>query len=153
MKRLTLNNKIIEDTLHVELIGSIDEDADLSEIIESKADKVHFNFNQIELINSCGIREWINFLDKLNCSLITYESCPQIIIEQINMVHGFIRPGSRLISFYAPYYCPKCDEESKMHILTENIKNKKAPKVNCPHCQEEMEFDALETSYFNFLGK
>jgi len=153
VKRLTINKKLTDGVLNVQLIGSIDEDADLSEILETKASHINFDFNQVELINSCGIREWIKFLDLLSCESVQYENCPQIIIEQINMVHGFIRPGSRLKSFYAPYYCEECDQERKSHIMSSDVKNKKAPKVNCPDCGNEMEFDALEASYFNFLGK
>lgn len=153
MKRLTLNKKLEEGVLHVQLVGNIDEDTNLSEILETKASKIIFDFNQVEFINSCGIREWINFLDQLSCENIQYENCPQIIIEQINMVHGFIRPGSRLSSFYAPYYCEDCDRERKTLIVSSDVKNKKAPKMNCPDCGSEMEFDALEATYFNFLGK
>lgn len=153
MKRLTISKKLTDGVLNVQLIGSIDEDADLSEILETQASHINFDFNQVELINSCGIREWIKFLDQLSSESIQYENCPQIIIEQINMVHGFIRPGSRLKSFYAPYYCEECDKERKAHVMSNDVKNKKAPKVNCPDCGNEMEFDALEASYFNFLGK
>lgn len=153
MKRLTINKKLTDGVLHVQLIGNIDEDTDLSEILEMQFDQVIFDFNQVAMINSCGIREWIKFLDQLSASSVQYENCPQIIIEQINMVHGFIRPETKLVSFYAPYYCDECDKESKAHILSENIKNKKAPKISCPDCGNEMEFDALEASYFNFLGK
>ncbi len=153
MKRLTLNKKLNDGVLHVQLIGNIDEDTDLSEILETKASEIIFDFDQVELINSCGIREWIKFLDNLSAESIQYENCPQIIIEQINMVHGFIRLGSKLNSFYAPYYCEDCDKERKTHITSNDVKSKKAPKMNCPDCGSEMEFDALEATYFNFLGK
>ena len=153
MKRLTLNKHIVGDTLNIELIGCIDEDSDFTEIIDTKAEKINFNFDKVEMINSCGIREWIKFLDQLGSRKIIYENCPQIIIEQINMVHGFIRPESKLVSFYAPYYCEHCDKESKIHLLSENVHEKKAPEVKCPYCGEDAEFDAIESSYFNFLGK
>lgn len=153
MKRLTLNKHISGDTLNIELIGNIDEDSDFSEIIGAQAGKINFNFSKVEMINSCGIREWIKFLDQVDSKQVNYEDCPQIIIEQINMVHGFIRAGSKLLSFYAPYYCENCDKESKIHLRSDQIHDKKAPKVNCPYCGNEAEFDAIEASYFNFLGK
>ena len=86
-------------------------------------------------------------------SIVIYNNCPQIIIEQINMVHGFFRKGAVISSFYAPYFCEKCNKEQKIHLKTEQIKNKKAPKMECPNCGDNMDFDAIEAQYFNFLGK
>lgn len=155
MKRLTINKQILQDELHVELIGSIDEDADFKELMGLEQKKISFDFNKITMINSCGIREWIKFIEKIPTrSDIVYMNCPQIIIEQINMVHGFFRQGSNIESFYAPYYCEKCGKEAKVHIRSDQVKNRKAPKVDCPHCgNEEIEFDAIEAQYFSFLGK
>jgi len=141
VKRLTINKQILKDELNVELIGAIDEDSDFKELLGLEQKTVSFDFNQVNMINSCGIREWIKFIEKIpeNCSII-YNNCPQIIIE-IN-------------SFYAPYYCEKCGKEAKVHLKAEQVKNRKAPKVDCPHCGEEnIEFDAIEGQYFSFLGK
>lgn len=155
MKRLTINKQIHQDELHVELIGAIDEDADFKELTGLEQKDVSFDFGQVIMINSCGIREWIRFLEKIPPrTTIIYENCPQIIIEQINMVHGFFRPGAVISSFYAPYFCESCHKEAKIHLKSEQVKNRKAPKVECPHCgKEEMEFDAIEAQYFAFLGK
>jgi DNA-directed RNA polymerase subunit RPC12/RpoP/anti-anti-sigma regulatory factor len=155
VKRLTLNKQILQDRLNVELIGSIDEDADFKELLGLEQKHITFDFNQVNMINSCGIREWIRFLEKVPVACtISYTNCPQIIIEQMNMVHGFVRKGAIIESFYAPYYCEKCSKESKVHVITEQVKNRKAPKVDCPHCgAEDMDFDAIEGQYFSFLGK
>lgn len=155
MKRLTINKQILQDELMVELIGAIDEDSDFKELIGLDQKKISFDFNKVSMINSCGIREWIKFLEKIpEKSSISYNNCPQIIIEQINMVHGFFRKGALINSFYAPYYCEKCGKEAKVHLLAEQIKNKKAPQVDCPHCSaENIDFDAIESQYLAFLGK
>lgn len=155
MKRLTINKQILQDELNVELIGAIDEDADFKELLGLEQKTISFDFNQVNMINSCGIREWIKFLEKIpEKSTIVYNNCPQIIIEQINMVHGFFRKGAVINSFYAPYFCESCNKEAKIHLKTEQVKNKKAPKIECPNCGEEnMDFDAIEAQYFNFLGK
>lgn len=155
MKRLTLNKQILPDELKVELTGSIDEDADFKELSGLAQKKIVFDFNGVTMINSCGIREWIKFVDDLSISShIVYENCPQIIIEQINMVHGFVPNGAMINSFYAPYYCESCGKEAKIHLNAQDVKNRKAPKVKCPHCgQEDADFDAIEAQYFSFLGK
>lgn len=154
MKRLTINKQILQDELNVELIGSIDEDADFKELIGLEQKTISFDFDKVSIINSCGIREWIKFIEKVpEKTHIVYKNCPQIIIEQINMVHGFFRKGASINSFYAPYYCESCSKESKVHLKADQVKNRKAPKMECPKCGEEMDFDAIEAQYFSFLGK
>lgn len=154
MKRLTINKQILQDELHVELIGSIDEDADFKDIQGLDQKSMSFDFKEVSMINSCGIREWIRFLESVpERTSITYNNCPQIIIEQINMVHGFFRKGATINSFYAPYFCENCNKEAKVHLETKDVKNRKAPKVDCPTCGKPMDFDAIEGQYFSFLGK
>lgn len=155
MKRLTINKQILQDELNVELIGAIDEDSDFKELIGLEQKVVSFDFDKVTMINSCGIREWIKFIEKIPTrSNIVYKKCPQIIIEQINMVHGFLRQGATIASFYAPYYCEKCGKEAKIHIMSDLVKNRKAPAADCPNCGNEgIEFDAIEAQYFSFLGK
>lgn len=155
MKRLTINKQILQDELSVELIGFIDEDSDFKELVGLEQKTISFDFAKVTMINSCGIREWIKFNEKLPAdSSISYKNCPQIIIEQINMVHGFFRQGAKIESFFAPYYCEKCGKEAKIHVKTDQVKNRKAPKANCPHCgSEDIEFDAIDAQYFSFLGK
>lgn len=154
MKRLTINKQILQDELNVELIGAIDEDSDFKELLGLEQKSISFDFDKVNMINSCGIREWIKFLEKIpEKTNIIYRNCPQIIIEQINMVHGFFRKGASIESFYAPYYCEKCGKENKIHLKADQVKNRKAPKMECPKCGEEMDFDAIEAQYFSFLGK
>lgn len=155
MKRLTINKQVLADELDVELIGAIDEDSDFKELLGLAQKHISFNFDKVNMINSCGIREWIKFIEQIPAaSTISYNNCPQIIIEQINMVHGFFRKGASINSFYAPYFCEKCGKESKVRLEAPQVKNRKAPKVDCPNCgEEDMDFDAIEAQYFSFLGK
>src|SRR5665647_2893632 len=76
----------IHPTNIVEFVGCIDEDADFKELLGLEQRHITFDFNQVSMINSCGIREWIKFLERIpEKSTMTYTNCPQIIIEQINM--------------------------------------------------------------------
>ncbi len=143
---------IQEKCLKMALKGAINEDADLNQIPQTGFLEYYFDFNDVTLINSCGIRDWIGFLDKLGPKVkIVYARCPQIIIEQINMVQGFLRPNATIESFYAPYYCEHHDEEKKILLKVNEVKGRKAPKKNCPESGEEMEFDAIEEQYFYFI--
>lgn len=153
MSKLRIDKQLLDDKLTILLAGTIDEDADFKPIEGLSQPEVVFDFEGVTLLNSCGIREWISYIAKLPTKThVTYRKCPQIIIEQINMVHGFFREGAVIESFYAPYYCEKCDKESKLLLQTATVKNRRAPAASCPHCGAEgLEFDALEEQYFHFL--
>ncbi len=134
--------------------GNIDEDASFAEIEKVQEKEYVFDFDKVNMINSCGIREWIKFIEKLpKDAKIIYQKCPQIIIEQMNMVHGFIRQGASIESFYAPYYDEDSDTEHKILLKSSDIKDGKAPAVKSPESGKEMEFDAIEAQYFGFLKK
>lgn len=149
---LIIETQIIDNKLIATFTGKIDEDATFEKILSVKQEEYIFDFQNVTLLNSCGIREWISFLDELEAgSKITYKNCPQIIIEQMNMVHGFIKEGATIESFFAPYYCEKCDKEIKSLLLTSEINDAQAPTSLCPTCNDKMEFDAIESQYFNFL--
>lgn len=149
--QLTLNVQIQGDTAIIGLSGVINEDAQFDKIQSLNLKQYVFDFDKISLINSCGIRDWIKFLQSLGNVNIRYENCPQIIIEQINMVHGFITPTTKISTFYAPYFCDQCDAEKKIKLNATDVQNTKAPAKNCPTCNEALEFDALEKQYFHFL--
>lgn len=150
---LKIATNIEEGILVVTFSGLIDEDSSFLDLESKIGDKVIFDFDDVSLINSCGIREWVRFLDSLDKSVsLVYRNCRQIIIEQVNMVHGFIREGSIIESFYAPYYCEECDKEFKMHLKYDDITDQKAPDLKCPSCQSsDLEFDAIEAQYFQFI--
>ncbi|EQC45587.1 STAS domain-containing protein [Bacteriovorax sp. Seq25_V] len=131
------------------LQGQIDEDSTFEEILSSKKSTIIIDFNKVTLINSCGVREWINFLEGVKDCSITYKNCPQVVIEQINMVHGFILPNTSIESFYAPYYSEKADDVLKVLLLSSQVVDGKAPKIE--QDGEELEFDAIEAQYFQFL--
>jgi len=153
MSKLKIDKELLDGTLNVILAGTIDEDADFTPLQGLSQPKIVFDFHGISMLNSCGIREWVSFINKLPATTrFTYRRCPQIIIEQINMVHGFFREGAVIESFFAPYYCESCSKESKIELKATQVHGQRAPKTSCPHCgANDMEFDALEEQYFHFL--
>lgn len=152
-EKLTINTRITGDEAHVELVGVIDEDSVFDKIKNVQMNKFIFDFNKVTMINSCGIREWIKYLPEIEGAKITYQNCPQIIIEQVNMVHGFIRKGIFVDTFYAPYFCPNCDTEKKILLKSSEVTNFKAPLKQCNTCKSDLEFDAIEKQYFSFLSQ
>lgn len=152
-EKLSINSRIAGDEVYVDLIGVIDEDSIFDKIKNLNMSKFVFDFNQVSMINSCGIREWIKYLQELDGVEIKYINCPQIIIEQVNMVHGFIRKGIVVESFFAPYFCPNCDTEKKIILKNTEVANSKAPVKQCNTCKSDLEFDAIEKQYFSFLSQ
>lgn len=150
-EKLNISNRITGDEAHIAFDGVIDEDANFDKIKSLNLKKFIFDFNNVIMINSCGIREWIKYLKDIESAEIKYANCPQIIIEQVNMVHGFIRKGIKVDSFYAPYFCPQCDTAKKILLLESEVQNSKPPVKLCNTCKTELEFDAIEKQYFSFL--
>lgn len=152
-EKLLINTRITGDEAYVELVGVIDEDSVFDKIKNLQMNKFIFDFNKVSMINSCGIREWIKYIQELDGAQIKYVNCPQIIIEQVNMVHGFIRKGIVVESFYAPYFCSNCDTEKKILLKSSEVSNFKAPVKQCNTCKSNLEFDAIEKQYFTFLSQ
>lgn len=141
----------LDDKVVFKLSGQIDEDADLLKLDFSGAKTIEFNLDGVSLINSCGIRDWVEFQKTIPESVeISYSHCPQIIIEQVNIIKGFFRAGTRVLSFYAPYYDEANDKEVKVLISPNEVVNQKAP-IKKNDKGEELEFDEIEVQYFNFL--
>jgi len=150
--KLIIETQLIEDKAIINFKGKIDEDSDFESLIKLQQKSYIFDFNDVSFINSCGIREWINFLEKLPQNLeLTYKNCPQVIMEQMSMVHGFVRDGATIESFYAPYYCEECDIQQNVLLTPSQIINGKAPGQQCSKCQNEMEFDDIEDQYFGIF--
>ncbi|MBD63687.1 MAG: hypothetical protein CME62_00640 [Halobacteriovoraceae bacterium] len=142
------------DQVTYKLSGQIDEDADLDKMLSGAAQsRIVFDLADVTMINSCGIRDWIEFQKKINQETkIIYENCPQVIIEQMNIIKGFIREGGEISSFYAPYYNPATDEEIKILLTPEEVIEGKAPEKKDEQGRM-LEFDEIELQYFNFLKK
>jgi hypothetical protein len=141
-----------EDT-RITLSGHINEDSDLGEMLNLQGEELILDLKEINLINSCGIRDWIEFQkSNFNFDVVVYKNCPQVIIEQMNIVAGFIHPQGKIESFYAPYYSESNDEEIKVLLTPSEVVDGKAP-IKKTDSGEELEFDDIEAQYFNFLKK
>lgn len=135
----------------IKLSGRIDEDSHFESVTSLTTKTYIFDFNDVNLINSCGVREWISLLSQLpKDAHIIYRHCPQVMVEQMNMVQGFLPDQASIESFYAPYFDADQDQEVKVLLTLAEVKNGKAPiKKNAQG--NDLEFDALEAQYFNFI--
>ena len=141
------------DTVTYFFQGDVDENFNQNDVPRISKKKLIFELKEIRNINSCGIREWIFFInDFKDLGHLIFRRCSVSVIDQANMMPDSLRGGT-IESFYAPYFC-KCGTEENCLIEVEknikNLKNSVAPEFVCKECKEPLEFDALEESYFQF---
>lgn len=154
-KKLIIERKDEGDYSLLTLKGVIDEEADLEDTFADLKPNVILNLEGIEMINSCGVREWIHTFEKVPPEIkVQYDKCAPRIVEQMNYVANFIGTG-KVISFHAPYFCSQCQESVNVLLDVKDLakaESTEAPAKNCPKCNSSMEFDDIEEEYFSFLA-
>jgi len=144
------------DMSYVKLGGVIDEDNELGELVEKIPNGTAvIDLGEIERINSCGVRDWVNWLTKLetNGTRSVLVECSPAIVAQINLVNNFTGTGV-VKSFYVPYFCPECDEEKVLLVEASDMgpPPHEPPTCRCDECDLVMDFDDMPDSYFAFLS-
>jgi anti-anti-sigma regulatory factor len=142
----------------LKIAGVIDEDNELVPLEgQLGSGPMVLDLGEIERINSCGVRDWVNWLgriEKVGARLV-FVNCSPAIVSQINLVHNFTANGI-VKSFYAPYFCPRCKKEKLLRLeardLAKSAPIAKAPTCRCDECDGVMDFDEMEESYFAFLN-
>lgn len=141
----------------VEFIGEIDENADFSELRRQLRGSVVFRLQGIKRINSCGLREWVNFVRDLpNVTDLVFSHCSPAIVTQLSMIYNF-RGGATVRSFFAPYVCDSCNtEEERLLDVDTHFPNGRIsapPEFVCERCHKPLEFDDLPERYLSFLSE
>lgn len=136
----------------VEMIGVVDETADFA-VFDELSVRVEFDLAGVRRINSFGARAWMDALRELasRASVVFCRLSPPVV-DQLNMITGFLA-GGRVVSFFAPMTCEKCENEV-MHLFdAEEVRDRDGdlPPVPCPECSRTMDLDDLEDQYTLFL--
>ena len=145
-----------DDVTFVKLGGVIDEDNELQELGDKiSGGTVVIDLGGVERINSCGVRDWVNWLNGVeskNANVVLVE-CSPAIVAQINLVNNFTGNGV-VKSFYVPYFCPECDEEKVLLVESADMgpPPHEPPVCRCDECDLVMDFDDMPDSYFAFLS-
>src|ERR1700692_3874743 len=99
MGKLEFKSQKSGDKLNLTMGGTIDEDADFTQINLAGANQIEIDLATLKSINSCGIREWIKWMGTASSATITFNQCPKVIVDQINMVDGFLPSNAKVASF------------------------------------------------------
>lgn len=156
MSKFELKIEKNADSAKITIAGIIDEDVDFNEYSLSGLNRIELNLNDLKSINSCGVREWIRWLGSNSQAKMTYVNCPKIIIDQINMVDGFLPSNGKVLSFYVPYYNDETGTEKNVLFnygteFTDDSVN--PPEKVVDEAGNAMEMDVIESKYFKFLNK
>lgn len=145
-----------DEKLIVQIAGTIDEDVDFSHFTLSGYQLIEVELSGLKSINSCGIREWIKWMGTAGGTKISFSNCPKVIVDQINMVDGFLPATGSVASFFVPYYNDESGTEKSVLFrygmeFTEN--GVTPPESIKDEDGNEMEMDVIESKYFKFLKK
>jgi anti-anti-sigma regulatory factor len=160
-KKFSLGANTVEDVTFLKVGGIIDEDNTLAGSLKKIDGRtVVIDLSGVERINSCGVRDWVNWLNDLDArgKSVVLVKCSPCIVNQINLVNNFVGRGM-VKSFFAPYFCPTCDVEQQKLLQVEDFSGMdrpRAPEVRGDACQQadcQMEFDDIEEAYFAFLPR
>jgi hypothetical protein len=140
----------------VSIAGTIDEDVDFAPYALAGATTVEVQLGNVKSINSCGIREWIKWISTAGSAKVTYNECPKIIVDQINMVQGFLPAGGKVNSFFVPFYNDDSGSEKSV-LFRHGQEFSDAGLAAIPEVKDDegnaMEMDVVEAKYFKFLKK
>lgn len=145
-----------DDVTFIKLSGVIDEDNELTDLTDKiPGGTAVIDLGEVERINSCGVRDWVNWLGKVESSKtdVVLVECSPAIVAQINLVNNFTG-GGVVKSFYVPYFCPECDEEKVLLCEAADMgpPPHEPPTCRCDECDLVMDFDDMPDSYFAFLS-
>ena len=154
----------IDDNMktRLQIDGAMDEHSDYSSIETQFTDEVVFDFDNVEHINSTGIKHWVQWISKVSTDnpnlKFFFVNCPKPIVDQINMVDGFLPQQSVVKSFKVPYFCEVCDKDMTCTFVLGREYQMDGDKVKlsippntCDRADCEMEPDVVEQKYFKFL--
>jgi hypothetical protein len=143
----------------VRLRGEINENVDFSELADVLQGEVDLELEGITRINSCGVREWVNFVRDLKVSHLRFSRCSPVVVLQLNTIYNF-RGRAHVQSFLAPYVCEGCHaDEYRLIVVEEHFPDRAArqqpsvPSFRCARCSGPMTFDELPERYLSFLAE
>lgn len=137
------------------LEGILDENCMLPEFSEPIEGRLFVDLAKLTMINSMGVRKWVEWM-RLRKDIpqgVHLVRCSPVVINQVNILNGFLPSYARVVSFYIPYYCPDCGHEESVLIEVGAAALDSLGAKPCAMCGSVMEMDVVQDIYFKFLNK
>lgn len=148
----------LETFTYVKVSGVIDEDNELQPL----AGRIHGELAIIDLstvrdVNNCGVRDWVKWRETVQGRgvAVVLVECSAAVVAKLNSVSNF-NDGGYIKSFYVPYFCAACSTEKAMLVDMDEFRGEHpvhAPTCRCDSCDQVMQFDDMEESYFAFVAR
>lgn len=138
------------------LVGSLTEETDLSFLLEGNANPVVVDLGNVSRVNSCGVREWLEFIRNLEGQgrHVVLKRCAPSVVLQINLIYDFVGSEGTVESIFAPYLCPACGSESCHLISLDGFGNpdELLGERPCPQCRVLSSFADVPELYLSFIS-
>lgn len=132
------------------LHGVMNEDAHYDPMSQGKTAFI-VNFRNVTTIDSCGVRNWVNFMRENKDRKIMFEHCSPVVVRQMNMIPNFVA-HAEVLSIYVSLACNSCNDEKLELIEKEDFGE--IPRRRCQNCGDgDLELDTPTEQYFAFLKK
>lgn len=145
------------DRTLITLSGVLRQGADMTELSQLRGE-LDFHLRDFRRISSDSIQTWLDLIRSLRlASRIRLHECPTSFVQQANAISNLL-DQTQVVSFYAPYLCPRCglDEERLIDVQrdlgpAQGRGRLKPPSFPCQSCGATLAFDDLPERYFAFL--
>lgn len=148
--------------LDISIEGPISEKNPFFDINPQRFESINLDLTKVTFINSIGVKNWINWIGRSSKeSTITLNNCPFVIVNQANIVDGFLPRNATIASFFAPYICDKCSNETTIkleqntHFIYATVDagsiTRIPESITCQKCAGVMEPDFIKEKTFSFL--
>lgn len=154
LARLTLWDVTEEaDGLRVVIKGDITEATRFEELLPILKGKVRFDLSNLGYMNSLGVRDWVEMLNKAKLEGCELHACAVGFVLQAALVEG-VTKGATVVSFFAPYACEQCEHAEERLLQSAAIlanEDRMPPVFACPVCDGLLELDDIPSRYLAFL--
>src|SRR5205814_9848136 len=104
-----------DGTLHVTIVGKIDERFDGASVLDDAQGKVIMHLGGVRSISSLGVRAFEHFVHALPADVVLVHISPAIA-SQLTMIPNLVGESTTVESAKLPFSCPACGAE-KSHSV------------------------------------
>lgn len=157
MARLTIKASTDGDATVYALSGSVTAGAGdvLVKGTSGVAKRCIFDWDDVILANSDGLREWSAFFGAFaNGREVIFRRCRPGVVASFNMIPACIK-GGRVDSLYGAFFCPECRKEhDRLLVVGTDVKPDVGlvRELGCPWCGDgSPELNLPEDEFFQIL--